>query len=138
MLLEPAGDFADSQWTQGAKARDSDHWPTGLDEYRSSNHPAVHYCAAGHVERSYQETIRDSVYQPRLLTLLAREVRDSIPRWNDEPGRTPQEVRDLFRRVSSRLYRESTAEISGLAALPSPPAPAQPKKEALPAPAPAR
>lgn len=90
------------------------------------------------MERICQETRTDSAYQPMLLTWLAREVQDSIPRWNDEPGRTAREVRELFRRVSARLYREATAEISGLAALPSPPAPTQMTKEALPTPAPAR
>ena len=110
--------------------------PPGLAERRPLQpHPPVSYCAVGHVERICQETIRDSVYQPLLLTLLAR---DSVPYWNDEPDRTAGEVPTLFRRVSARLYREAAAEISGLAAIPSLSAPAQTKTEALPASAPAR
>ena len=138
VLLEPAGDFADSQWNQGAKARDADHRPTGLDEYRSSNRPAVRYCAVGHGERVCQETRTDSAYQSLLLTWLAREVQDSIPRGNDEPGRTPKKSGNFSAGFRPGSTGKPPPKSPAWPPSPPPPAPAQTTKEALPTPAPAR
>ena len=129
-LLEQAADFSNRQWTQGAKARDQRGRPTGLEEYRSASRPPAQYCAVGHLERVCEQNPEDRRYQPLLLNRLAQQIHDSIARWNDEPGRTPQDVRQLFREVAQALYQEAVA--AGLKA-----AAAAPKTEPKPEPGPA-
>ena len=120
-LLEQAADFPNRQWTQGAKARDCNGRPTGLEEYRSALRPPAKYCAVGHLERVCEQSPEDRRYQPLLLNRLAQQIHDSIAHWNDEPERTAQDVRELFREVAQALYQEAVAAgLKAAAAAPEP------------------
>ena len=109
VLLEKAGAFADRQWTQGAKAWDAEDRPGWIAGDPGQYPQPLRYCAIGHIERVCTAEDAASFYQPLPVAWLAQDLHDSVPRWNDEPGRAAAEVRGLFQRVSAHLYRQAVA-----------------------------
>ena len=101
-LLDQAARFADDQWTQGCYARNAQ------DEAVHWNDPdAVQHCAAGRLFKVTQD-LRSS---PDLYHEVAKNLpgyRGNLGGWNDVPGRTPEQVRRLFRQTAAALRK--TAE----------------------------
>ena len=102
-LLEKAAQFQDCQWTQGAYAR-------GVDEAEVDHRsPAAHcFCAMGHLLRAAHQARLGQGGGFQLYDLVAQELpagygRSDLARWNDEPGRQPEEVRQLMRQAAARL-----------------------------------
>ena len=128
-LLEQAGEFQDEEWTQGAKARTGQGHavpilpPGGAPAVRP-----VRYCAIGHIERVCRANELYGFQALLMNEAMHQELGRSVPIWNDQPDTTATQVRETFRQVSARLYRQAVA---GAAAQDGIPAPA-------PAPAPAR
>lgn len=138
-LLEAAGDFTDSQWTQDVLARNAAGEPAHpapqlLDEdakadFITPDQFPVAYCALGHIQRAaaaaqisgHVELMKHSLHET-----LPQD--SSIPDWNDSPYRTPQEVRDAFQQAANNQYRtalllarrENPAETQSQAALKTP------------------
>lgn len=116
--LEAAGDFRDDQWTQKALARNAAGQGTAISQdpvNPAKPGPAVRYCAMGHLYRICT-TPQEETDIPALTALLSNQLLDngadaSVPDWNDAPGRTPQEVRDLFQQTAAGLYREAVSMI---------------------------
>ena len=99
-LLEQAAEFPDESWTQGAYARDEQNNPVHWD------HPsAVRFCAAGRLFK-VTEKLSDS---PDLYYAVAHKLPGyplNLGGWNDHPRRTPEQVRQLFRKTAARLREQ--------------------------------
>lgn len=98
-LLEQAARFADRQWTQNCYARNA----LG-NAIPWQDRAAVQFCAAG---RLFKTAPKVDLYGP---------VAEHIPgcaanlnKWNDAPGRTPEQVRRLFRQTAAALREEAAA-----------------------------
>ena len=135
-LLEQAADFPDGQWTQGAKARGPNGDPMTYHPGRtpeSSVYFPARFCALGHIERvTGCLSHRPDLPTALLREAVTREIHEPIPDWNDKPGRTAQEVRQLFQKAANRLYKEAAAQALQGQAADSVPAPA-PAREQTPA-----
>lgn len=100
-LLDQAAQFADSQWTQGCYARNAQgaavHW---------DDPGAVQFCASGRLFKTTQN-LKSS---PDLYHAVAESLpgyRGNLGGWNDVPGRTPEQVRQLFRQTAAALWEKS-------------------------------
>ena len=99
-LLEKAAAFTDPEWTQGCYALDA----AGNPIYWESP-AAVQFCAAGLVKRAVKAN-KGGCALPLLAALIDPEGRNvDLTRWNDAPGRTPQEVRDMFKRSAAQVHQ---------------------------------
>ena len=106
-LLRAAAEFDDAEWGQGINAADRHARP--VDPGAPT---AVQFCAQGLILREIRR--RPELYYSRIFPALTAglpaECRH-LPGWNDAPGRTPQEVRELFRTTAARLEAQArTAE----------------------------
>ena len=102
-LLEKASQFQDHQWTQGVYARGVNGQEV---DHRS---PEAHcLCAMGHLMRAAHNARLGQGGGFQLYDLVAQELPgenhiSELARWNDEPGRQPEEVRRLMRQAAARL-----------------------------------
>lgn len=101
-VCEKAAQLVDKGWVQGTNALDeagriTDFFDPG----------AVRFCAVGAIARAARQ-VSDFEHYDRLIRLIRKHELPDIFLivWNDEPGRTKEEVRDLFLRVAERLRRE--------------------------------
>ena len=97
-LLEQAAAFPDAAWTQQVLARNA-----AGQEVHYNNPSAVSYCALGRLHHTLHQA-----GQERLALLLRQAMDDELQpanliRWNDDPARTPGEVRSLFQAAADRL-----------------------------------
>ena len=98
-VLEQAARFTDDQWLQNLFAVDSHG-----QEVHAINPAAIRRCAVGHLTKA----IADTGYYDREARIF-HALRDSmaapepLSHWNDQPGRTPEEVRQLFRAAARSL-----------------------------------
>ena len=110
-LLEQAAEFADHEWTQGAKARTAQgHAIPYLPDMDYGAHPPARLCAMGHIERVTGEKVLSGPLSRRLAAAVTREVKNCIPDWNDLPATTPEQVRQAFHQAAARLYKEAAEQ----------------------------
>ena len=124
-LLEAAAEFPDPQWTQGAKARTPQGhvipFPPDDPELPEAGSLPAQLCAIGHIERATLLDPDGHRWTRRMMTAVTREIRETLPQWNDHPDRTAEEVRQTFRQAAKRLYQEAVTQAlapEGQAALP--------------------
>ena len=103
-LLEQAAAFPHDTWIQGSEARDA----AGRECYPFQEE-AVSFCAIGRLNKvCHQQRAPDPVRTAlarALLTVLPPGAGD-LQLWNDQPGRTPQEVRELFQKAATRIREQ--------------------------------
>ena len=103
-LLEQAAAFPHNTWIQGSEAQDA----AGQAVYPFQE-SAIKFCAIGRLNRvCHQQRAPDPV-----RTALARALLTALPPgagdlqlWNDQPERTPQEVRELFQQAAARIREQ--------------------------------
>ena len=120
-LLEAAAEFPDLQWTQNAKARTRQGHSVPYDLGYEYEGVPFQFCAVGHIERAARAEPQASAWARRMMTAVTRETRQNVPHWNDEPERTPEEIRQAFRQAARRLYKEAAIIAlapEGIAAIP--------------------
>lgn len=100
-LLIKAREKIRQGWTQNVSARNSDNYPVNVDALE-----AVAWCALGAIwaVRGTYETQDDA--ERELCKTIDREYAYSIAEWNDKPGRTKEEVLDLYDRTINRVRKE--------------------------------
>ena len=104
-VLEQAARFTDDQWLQNLFAVDSHG-----QEVHAIDSAAIRRCAVGHLTKA----IADAGYYDREARIF-HALRDSmttpepLSHWNDQPGRTAGEVRQLFRAAARRLRKHAPA-----------------------------
>ena len=101
-VLEQAARFTNDQWLQNLFAVDSHG-----REVHAINPAATRRCAVGHLTKA----IADTGYhdrEARIFHALRESMTDPEPlsHWNDQPGRTPTEVRQLFLQAARRLRQQ--------------------------------
>lgn len=108
-ILERAKGYVERGWCQGSSATNEQ------GEVVNPFHPsACCWCAQGAVNAAAFEFRLESWFESA-VTSLRKELRilgvenPSIPRWNDDPFRTKQEVLDLFDRAIQRLKEQIDA-----------------------------
>ena len=99
-ILTAAADFADHEWTQLTYGRAADGTPA--QNFLSGQ--TVQFCADGHLLRAVERIGgRDFATGPLYAALAPGLPEDQdLVRWNDTPGRRPEEVRQLFREAAVR------------------------------------
>ena len=108
-LLEKAAQFADHEWIQGRHARDAAGRPVAWE-----NPAAIQFCAAGLLGRAVKQHGKegsDSLTLRAALVDPCDERHVETLRWNDLPGRTAEEVRDLFLSSAARLRQAIAAQL---------------------------
>lgn len=99
-VLEQAASFADDQWTQLALAVDRKGQPVN-----PASNQAVAFCAVAHLDRAIAAAglhFPDGAIVDAVLAELPADTACPAT-WNDRPGRTPEEIRQIFRRAAARL-----------------------------------
>ena len=100
-ILAAAADFADHEWTQHTYGRNAAGEPT--QNFLAGN--TVQFCADGHLLRAVERIGgKDFAMVPLYTALepLLPEDQDLV-RWNDMPGRRPEEVRQLFQAAAAQI-----------------------------------
>ena len=97
-ILEQAAQFPDTTWHQGGFAVDAQG-----SRVAATNPQAVKLCVPGQATQA--AAAAGAIEQTYQLWAALRETLggQSLADWNDEPGRTPAEVRELFTRTAARL-----------------------------------
>ena len=101
--LEQAAAFQDQEWCQEYQAVD-DHGQATLAQAPG----AARYCAIGLALRAARDEIQGLAMVLTLRAALPEEP--SLPDWNDDPARQPEEVRELFRAASRKCYQAALAQ----------------------------
>ena len=98
ILLEAKGAIAQG-WCQKAIARTECGIPTTVDSRR-----AVEWCAVGAIRKTVRHFGEHRRVRLELDSMgaLGEIVGDNISRWNDEPGRTQDEVVAVFNKAIER------------------------------------
>ena len=106
-VLEQAASFTDDQWTQLALAVDKN----GKLVKPTSARVAAR-CAVAHLDAALEAAGPNFPEGEILEAVLAELPADTNcpATWNDRPGRTPEEVRQLFRRAAARLRSQAQLE----------------------------
>lgn len=93
-MLERAIARIERGWTQGASARDA----AGERVYLAHDPKAVCWCLVGAIQAEERKQFRasDALYNV-LFDKLPRKGFRNLSEWNDEPGRTRDEVLALLR-----------------------------------------
>ena len=102
-ILEKAAQFADHQWTQGSYARGVNN-----EEVDHRSPAARCFCLMGHLMRAAHNARLGQGGGFQLQDLVAKELPadyapSGLARWNDEPGRQPEEVRQILRQAAAKL-----------------------------------
>ena len=107
-LLELAAQFHDKRWTQGAISRNAKD-----EEVHMRDATQAKWCASGHLHKIVlQRGLHNSGLDFALLLAVERQLPpeyQTLPEWNDAPGREPEEVRELFRKAAARLRQRAAA-----------------------------
>ena len=102
-ILEQAAQFQDDEWLQGGYAQNA-----AGEKVDYADPTAVRRCAAGHMLRA--GAAAHQLSSGRLYAAVNRELLPGGPdltAWNDQPGRQPEQVRQLFRKAARRLRQEA-------------------------------
>lgn len=126
--IEQAGAFPDQEWTQGATARDRN----GFTVFCASKR-AVTFCAIGQLHRHAIDAYQSDEMANAVEEILPLNTRLAV--WNDEPARSPEQVRRLFQEAAAKLYRKAVhaaapTETPTAAAAPAIPARIEPAEAA--------
>ena len=99
-ILATAADFADHEWTQLTYGRSADGTPA--QNFLSGQ--TIQFCADGHLLRAVERIGGWNFAMGPLYAALAPGLPEDqdLVRWNDTPGRRPEEVRQLFREAAAR------------------------------------
>ena len=100
-ILEAAADFADHEWTQHTYGRNAAGEPT--QNFLAG--ATVQFCADGHLLRAVERISGKDFAMAPLYTALAPGLPEDqdLVRWNDVPGRQPEEVRQLFQAAAAQI-----------------------------------
>lgn len=105
--LREAAALVDKGWTQGTNARDAERNPVASTDKR-----AVCFCAFGALRRATDDNFATALAVEHANQQVRLEFGDAFTErfrpsdavnFNDEPGRTKEEVSALLRRTADRL-----------------------------------
>jgi len=108
-ILERAADLVEEGWARRCFACDT--WGASVEP---TSGLAVAWCPLGAIDRASLELgFPDEECANAAETILTAEIlrlgHHSLPTWNDEPGRTADEVTDLMREAAASLREPAGA-----------------------------
>lgn len=103
-ILKHTRELISKGWTQNTYARDKDGEPTPSSRNEDK---AVCWCLFGALIKADLKMMNEDDYSPHFFIKYLEEFEsklgEDIPRWNDDPQRTQQDVLNLLDNLISEL-----------------------------------